>query len=368
MKGGVASQDSRKCGLIFGRVVDDKRVMARALRVLVPGAWYHVVNRGIERRLIFHGEAYYRRFEELLGLMVQQFGVPIHSYVLMPNHYHLQLETPRGNLSEAIHWLNVSYAVWLNRKKGRVGPLFQGRFKAMLHDPDENGFKIQEYIHLNPVRVKRFGSSRSDGSKEPSTQQIEGMLKELKEYRWSSFCAYAGLVAQPSWLHIEETLGELPGRTLSTKQDRYREHFAEMIGAGDFGTGWKETLATELALGSEGFVRRVRRLVKGDRTEQKALRQLESVPVSWPGITEAVARVWREPWETVSQRHGDPAREVAMLIGRRYGGMSLRQIGEAIGELSYPAVSDAVRRTTVRLAKDRSLRKRLKQVLHYLNL
>jgi hypothetical protein len=60
-----------------------KGLMARALRVLVPGAWYHVVNRGIERRLIFHGEAYYEKFEELLGLMVQQFGVRIQSYVLM---------------------------------------------------------------------------------------------------------------------------------------------------------------------------------------------------------------------------------------------------------------------------------------------
>ena len=51
-----------------------KGFVARALRVLVPGAWYHVVNGGIERRLIFHGEAYHEKFEELLGLMVQQFG------------------------------------------------------------------------------------------------------------------------------------------------------------------------------------------------------------------------------------------------------------------------------------------------------
>jgi chromosomal replication initiation ATPase DnaA len=120
--------------------------------------------------------------------------------------------------------------------------------------------------------------------------------------------------------------------------------------------------------GSEDFVKRVRRLIKGDRTEQKPLRQLESVPIGWQVITQAVARVWREPWERASRRHGDPAREVAMLIGRRYAGMSLRQIGEAIGDLSYPAVSDAVRRTTARLEKDRPLQKRLKQVLHYLNL
>jgi putative transposase len=342
--------------------------MARALRVLVPGAWYHVVNRGIERRLIFYGEAYYKKFEELLERLVQQFGVRIHSYVLMPNHYHLQLETPRENLSEAVRWLNVSYAVWLNRKRGRVGPLFQGRFKAMLHDRDESGLRIQEYIHLNPVRVKRYGSSRSDAVEEPSVQQREGMLKELKEYRWSSFRAYAGLVARPRWLHMEETLSELPGRTLRTKQRRYREHFAERIGAGDFGVSWKEGLCTELVLGSEGFVKKVRQLAKGDRHEQKPIRQLESLPVSWQNITEAVAKVWREPWEAASQRHGDPAREIAMLIGRQYAGMSLRQIGEAIGDLSYPAVSDAIRRTTARLGRNHSLQKRLKRALRYLNL
>jgi hypothetical protein len=44
----------------------------------------------------------------------------------MPSHYHLQVETPEANLSQAIHWLNVGYSVWLNRKYGRVGPLFQG--------------------------------------------------------------------------------------------------------------------------------------------------------------------------------------------------------------------------------------------------
>jgi putative transposase len=270
-------------------------------------------------------------------------------------------------LSEAIRWLSVSYAVWLNRKRGRVGPLFQGRFKAMLHDPDESGFKIQEYIHLNPVRIKRFGASRSD-VRETSAEQIERMLKDLKEYRWSSFRAYAGLTGQPRWLHIEETFSELPGRTLRIKQHHYWEHFAEMIGAADFGVGWKDTLVTELALGSEDFVKNVRQLMKGDRNEQKPIRQLESVPIGWQMITQAVAKVWREPWETASRRHGDPAREVAMLIGRRYVGMSLRQIGEAIGDLSYPAVSDAVRRITMRLEKDRSLQKRLKQVLCYLNL
>ena len=70
----------------------------------------------------------------------------------MGNHYHLQLESREANLSQTIHWLNVSYSVWFNRKYSRVGPLFQGRFKAVLHDPAE-ALKINRYIHLNPARV-----------------------------------------------------------------------------------------------------------------------------------------------------------------------------------------------------------------------
>jgi chromosomal replication initiation ATPase DnaA len=115
-------------------------------------------------------------------------------------------------------------------------------------------------------------------------------------------------------------------------------------------------------------VKKIRQLIKGDRNEQKPVRELEVLPVSWQNVTEAVAKVWGDPWETASRRHGDPARGIAMLVGRQFAGMSLRQIGEAIESLSYPAVSDAARRTTAHLERDRSLQKRLGRALRYLNL
>jgi Transposase IS200 like len=62
----------------------------------------------------------------------KRFGARIHGYVLMANHYHLQVETPEANLSRAIQRVNMSYSIWFNRKYQRVGPLFQGRFKAAL--------------------------------------------------------------------------------------------------------------------------------------------------------------------------------------------------------------------------------------------
>src|SRR3984893_2371845 len=213
--------------------------MARALRILIPGAWYHVVARGIEKRRIFYGEQDFQHFEQLLGTLPERFGVHVQGYVMMANHYHLQLETPRENLSEAVRWLNVSYAIWLNRKRGRVGPLFQGRFKAIVHDPTENGLTIHEYIHLNPVRVRRFGAGR--GEREgPNSTQLHEMEKELKEYRWSSYRAYARLAAKPKWLTTGKIMDMVPGRGAKQKEKNYRKRIAQMIGTRDLGTNWKD--------------------------------------------------------------------------------------------------------------------------------
>ena len=341
--------------------------MARPLRVVVPGAWYHVMAKGIEGRTIYSGQGYYRRFEELLANLPERFGVRLHTYVLMPNHYHLQIETPRLNLSEAIKWLNLSYVSWFNRKTRRNGPLLQGRFKAVVHDPGETGWTIHQYIHLNPVRVKRFGASRAD-NKGPSAEQMVEMVKEFTEFRWSSYRSYAGHAPAPKWLCTEAVMKWVPGRTQGRKQNQYRERFREMMGTGDLGTTWKESLAGDLVLGGKDFVARVRKMLAGDRNEQKSLREMEKPPVDWERIISAIEKLWEEPWKEVSGRHGDPGRELAMLIARRYAGMSLREIGKAVGGLKYPAVSEAVRRTSARLETDRALEKKFKTLCRILKL
>jgi hypothetical protein len=194
------------------------------------------------------------------------------------------------------------------------------------------------------------------------------MVEELKEFKWSSYRAYAGFTPVPKWLYTKAISNSLPARTLSGKQSQYRQRFTEKIGAGDLGTSWKERLVGDLILGGTDFVEKVRKMLRGNRTEQKPLRALEKPPVDWEQITTAVAKLWDEPWEEVSQRHGDPGRELAMLIARRYGGMSLREVGEAVGDLRYPAVSDAVRRTSARLKTDGALEKRFKRLCKILKL
>ena len=106
--------------------------MARPVRVDVKGGWYHVTARGIERRCIFEEGREYEHFLVLLEEMTGRYDVEVHAYCLMANHYHLLIRTPYANASAAIQWLNVSYSVWFNRRRQRVGHVFQGRFSSSL--------------------------------------------------------------------------------------------------------------------------------------------------------------------------------------------------------------------------------------------
>jgi hypothetical protein len=115
-------------------------------------------------------------------------------------------------------------------------------------------------------------------------------------------------------LSIEEILASVPGRTSGAKCEQYRARFTELIGAGDLGIAWKEKLAGGLILGGNDFVAKVRKMLKGDRTEQKSLRTLEMPPVDWAAIVAAIEKVWNEPWEDVRQCHCDPGCALAMLI------------------------------------------------------
>jgi putative transposase len=128
--------------------------MARPLRIEYEGAFYHVTSRGYERRKIFFEETDYRKFLSYFKEGREKHGYLIYCYVLMSNHYHLLIKTPHGNLNEVMHYINGSYTNYINRKKGRSGHLFQGRYKAILVDGDSYLLELSRYVHINPVRAK----------------------------------------------------------------------------------------------------------------------------------------------------------------------------------------------------------------------
>jgi len=108
--------------------------MARPIRIEYENAFYHVTSRGNERKKIFFSQADYDKFRAYLKDGQEKFGYLLHGYVLMTNHFHLLVETPQANLSQLMHFINGSYTTYVNRRKGRSGHLFQGRYKAVLVD------------------------------------------------------------------------------------------------------------------------------------------------------------------------------------------------------------------------------------------
>jgi len=144
--------------------------MARALRIEYKGAFYHVTSRGNERKNIFFARSDYLKFQAYLEEAGKKYGYFLHSYVLMPNHYHLLIETPKGNLSKLMHYINGSYTNYINRRKGRSGHLFQGRYKSILVDCDRYFLELSRYIHLNPVKA--------------------GIVKMPQDYPYSSYRAF----------------------------------------------------------------------------------------------------------------------------------------------------------------------------------
>ena len=109
--------------------------------------------RGNERKAIVRDDRDRQGFVDTLASMVEQYHVVCHAWVLMSNHYHLLLETPRANLSRAIRHLNGTYTQAFNRRHHRVGHLFQGRFKAIVVEKEAYLVELCRYVVLNPVRA-----------------------------------------------------------------------------------------------------------------------------------------------------------------------------------------------------------------------
>src|SRR5205823_10050260 len=203
--------------------------MARPLRIEYPGAYYHVSTRGNERKAIFRDDRDRERLLELLARAVEHFHLCLHSYVLMSNHYHLLVETPRGGLSRALRYLNGVYTQAFNRRHRRVGHLFQGRFKGILVQKESHFLEVCRYVVLNPLRARS--------------------VKQPGQWKWSSYRATAGTASRHRCLTVEEILSQL-GQWKAQAQEKYRAFVSDGIGEESF---W-EGLTGQSLLGVEGFV------------------------------------------------------------------------------------------------------------------
>ncbi|MFT3870771.1 MAG: transposase [Nibricoccus sp.] len=127
--------------------------MPRKLRLESEGGVYHVINRGNYRGDIFRSEKAKAAFLKCLGEACEKCGWVVHAWCVMSNHYHIALETPRGNLADGMQWLQGTFSRRFNSLRRENGHLFQGRYKSLTVEPAGLG-ALCHYIHLNPVRAK----------------------------------------------------------------------------------------------------------------------------------------------------------------------------------------------------------------------
>jgi len=319
-----------------------------------------VTARGNERRPIYRDDRDRRHFRQLLGEAVEVFGWKLHAYVLMENHFHLLVETPEPNLGRGMQWLNVSYSVWFNRRHGRSGHLFQGRYKAIIADPLVWGLELSRYVHLNPVRIGRQGldktarrRDRAGVGGQPEEVRVKARTAELRRYPWSSYRAYLGLAKAPAWLRRDRILELGGGRNGPGAREAYREYVESAIRQGLAESPW-EKLTAQTVLGAVDFVRQVGAALEGDRREQSRWRELRGTP-KISEIIAVVEKVKGEQWDRFRDRYGDWGRDLALYLGRKGFGIKLKELGDAAGGMDYMSVSAAVKRLERRAEKDSAL-------------
>jgi REP element-mobilizing transposase RayT len=320
--------------------------MARPLRILFPDAFYHVTCRGNERKPIFRDDTDRSVFIDKLRASREIYGVEIHAYVLMPNHFHLIVKTPKANLSAFMRHFNISYTAAFNRRHKRVGHLYQGRYKAIVVDEDSYLLELSRYVHVNPVRIRSYRA-----------QDIREKIRSLDNFPWSSLRGYLYSANKLPWINYDAVLGYVGG-----SRKRYGEFLAEGIRKG-YDTPW-EKLQGQVVLGQEDFIEHVKSKMngRGSKREQPAVRRFQATELK--AVLKAVARHFGLAEENITgkrTRHRNE-RAIAMELIYRHSGVSQAEIGKTLGGLDYSAVSRERKWLREKAQNDKALRAALSTI------
>ena len=280
--------------------------MARPLRIEFGGALYHLTARGNARADIYSDDNDRQQFLLLLQNTVNRYGWYCHAYCLMDNHYHLLIETSTPTLSKGMKFLNGTYTQYFNRRHGRVGHLFQGRFKGILVQKDSYLLELARYIALNPVRAR--------------------MVQNADEWPWSSYRATAGYGESDACLTTEWILAGF-AKTKGVAQQRYRDFVKQ---GKKQPSPWQQ-LKNQIYLGDDDFVNDMQRKLDPDQSLKDIPKKQKQAPV--------------KPLAYYAERN--TTRDESMVQAYWSGHYTLAQVGEHFG-VSYATVSRAVKQAEKR--------------------
>ena len=315
--------------------------MSRPLRIQFPAAVYHVINRGAARQSTFTDDRDCQAFLNTVAEAFRLWEIEVFAYSLVGNHYHLCLRTPKGNLSRVMRHVDGIYTQRFNRRHGRDGALFRGRYRAILVDADEYLAAVVRYIHLNAVKA--------------------GMVSMPEDYRWASHRYYYHGKGGPSWLNTAEVLEQIGGR----------KAFHEFVLSGNEASVERYYAAQRQVpiLGREEFIERLRRpgvAVARDHARYER-RAVEAGPERVVSEVLREYRVRREAIFTGKRGRENEARKVAMYLLKRCCDRTLPEIAKDFGVGSNSTVSWSCRVIEARMVKERKLRVRIAKIVAGIN-
>lgn len=247
--------------------------MARPPRIEFPGAFYHIIVRGNQKQDIFIDKQDRTEFLERIKHYKEKYGFVLYAYVLMTNHVHLLIETPKTPISKIMQLINFTYTQYFNKKYGKVGHLFQGRYKSFLCDRDEYLLGLVRYIHLNPVRA--------------------GIASSPEAYQWSSHRNY---LTKDKGIADPDDVLRLFSVRVSDARKLYGNFVSEAIGTGTDASFYNA--AEQQVIGGDLFLEKVEgKIDKLDKPIRKAsLQQIIKAVEEVSGITwdEIISRSRKE--------------------------------------------------------------------------
>jgi len=311
--------------------------MARPHRLQGENCFYHITSRGDDRKRVYINDSDFKKFLEYTLRAKERFKFYLYAYVLMPNHYHLLIETLRPNLSRIMQYINTSYTTYYNIKRKRYGHLFQGRYKSIVADKDNYFQHLSRYMHLNPVRAK--------------------IVERPEDYAWSS---YNGYNSKNGDGYIDK---DRIKDALDMNEAEYRRFVSDGVETGE-SNPFKKIYA--------GFILGNASFIKEKLRDSKA--QLEGENISYnraltryfsaEEIIDAVAERYGKSREELCDSKKRPMKEkrIAIYLIKKFSNLTNNKIGERFG-ITYSAVSKAARQLEELIGEDKGIKKEVGELI-----
>ena len=315
--------------------------MTRPLRIEYPGAWYHVMNRGRRREEIFFSRKDYLLFLDTLREAVNEWRLQVAAYCLLPNHYHLLVQTPEGNLSRCMRHVNGVYTQRFNRLHETEGQLFRGRYKAIIVEQDNYLLELLRYVHLNPVRAN--------------------IVKTPEEYQWSSHNGYLSNGKIWKWLfkdQLQSMLAETPFRAIKAYRTFVSQPESQEL------LDFFSPQNTPSILGAEIFKTWIKENFK-HLCFKKEIPESHILAPDPDHIKKLVCNFYKVPGSAlIASKRGETniQRDVAIYLLRHHTNKTLAEIGKYFEITNYSTVSTIVEKIKFQIKTDRKLSKQTKQL------